>query len=148
MAAPTSSHLHVLVYGGAGALGRAVVASFKAGGDQVASVDFVSNPEASINYVLEGDFDSALSKLIESLDDEASKVTGTCRAIQKRGRVVCLPSAASAPTVCHCQLVVFVIRCCSCCYGSFLTWALEGKGRMSRSATSRKELTHLLFVVW
>ncbi|KAJ3090715.1 hypothetical protein HK102_002858, partial [Quaeritorhiza haematococci] len=45
--------LHALVYGGSGALGRAIVAKFRSANWVVLSVDFRENPEANHNIILD-----------------------------------------------------------------------------------------------
>ena len=51
----------ILVYGGNGALGRAVVNTFKQGAWHTVSVDFAANPAAAANVVLPANTDPTAS---------------------------------------------------------------------------------------
>lgn len=72
-----SSSLRVLVYGGSGALGKAVVTSFKKHGATVHNVDFSVNPEACHNHIVDKDFEASLTKVVKELDAESAKTGGT-----------------------------------------------------------------------
>jgi NAD(P)-dependent dehydrogenase (short-subunit alcohol dehydrogenase family) len=70
MSDSSSSNHRVLVYGGAGALGRAIVTTFVKAGSKVDSADFVVNHEASKNHTLEGAFEESLKTLVKTLKAE------------------------------------------------------------------------------
>jgi dihydropteridine reductase len=75
--APTSSSsVRVLVYGGAGALGRAVVTSYKSYGASIDSVDFAANEEATNNFIVDSKFEESLVKVVKQLEIESAKTGG------------------------------------------------------------------------
>ena len=69
--------MRVLVYGGAGALGKAIVTAFKSKGATVESVDFSANSEASVNHTVDKDFEASITKLVKTFESEAGKDGGT-----------------------------------------------------------------------
>jgi len=77
MSAAAPSSLKVLVYGGAGALGRAVVAAFKVYGACVDSVDFSANSEATHNFIVDSKFEESLTKVVKEIESLNSQAVGT-----------------------------------------------------------------------
>jgi dihydropteridine reductase len=78
MAAATlsASSMRALVYGGSGALGKAVVSAFKQFGVSVDSVDFSANSEATNNWIVDGKFEESLTKVVQAIEAESAKVGG------------------------------------------------------------------------
>ena len=72
----TGSSTRVLVYGGSGALGKAVVTAFKTFGSVVDSVDFVANAEATNNYLVNSEFEKSLISVVKTLEGESAAVGG------------------------------------------------------------------------
>lgn len=73
----TGSSTRVLVYGGSGALGKAVVTAFKTFGSIVDSVDFVANAEATNNYLVNNEFEKSLTTVVKTLEGENAAAGGT-----------------------------------------------------------------------
>eukprot|EP01111_Echinosteliopsis_oligospora_P014253 TRINITY_DN5331_c0_g1_i1.p1 TRINITY_DN5331_c0_g1~~TRINITY_DN5331_c0_g1_i1.p1 ORF type:complete len:262 (-),score=91.89 TRINITY_DN5331_c0_g1_i1:262-969(-) len=61
----------ILVYGGCGALGSAVVTSFKSNGWETVSVDFSASPHATHSVVIAGSGKDDISRVIEELQKKS-----------------------------------------------------------------------------
>lgn len=75
----TGSSTRVLVYGGSGAMGKAVVTAFKTFGSIVDSVDFVANADATNNYLVSKEFEKGLTSVVKTLETESANLGGMKR---------------------------------------------------------------------
>ncbi|KAJ3181781.1 hypothetical protein HDU87_000799 [Geranomyces variabilis] len=80
---------HALVYGGAGALGRAVVGHFRKSQWTVTSVDFAENADATHNVIINPDTASNLEKCGQDVEARvAAALKGSSSSSANLGAVV------------------------------------------------------------